>query len=836
MQLTLKKILPHLLVFVGFVILSLAYFSPVLQGKQILQSDILQYNGMAKQQRDFKANTGEEAYWTNSAFGGMPTYQLGARYPHTYIKNLDLGLRFLPRPADYLFLYFVGFYILLLCLKVDYKLAALGSLAFGFSTYLIIILGVGHNSKAHAIAYMPLVLSGIVLTFRKKYILGFIVTAIAMGLELVANHFQMTYYLMLLVIVLGIVYLIDAYKKKVLPHFFKSVGILFTAVILAIGLNAANIMATQEYAKESTRSKTELTINPDGSPKKDISSGLAKEKITEYSYGYLETFNLFIPRFLGGGMGEDLGKESAFYEFYRSQGVPPLDAAEAAKSVPTYWGNQPIVEAPAYVGAVVLFLFVFALFLVKGRLKWWLVAGSILALLLSYGKNLGFLTDFFINFVPLYDKFRAVTSIQVLLELCIPVLAIFGLVRLFNDYEKDEDKFKALKFSAIITTGLCLLFLLLRYTGIVLDFEGIRDTGWSQGGGQPFVDAIVADRKSIFTKDTLRTLLLVLLSAGAIYMFLKQKLSEGKVIIVFAALILFDLVGVDRRYVNTENFVSSREVQRPFQANNADKKILSESGHFRVYDVSSGTGRAISQKVNAMATGSTSAPYFHNTINGYHAAKLKRFDELSNFFPFTRHPEMLNMFNVKYIISEDENKQPYPFLNTDANGNAWFVDNITEVNSADEEMLSLLDLNTKKTAVVDRSSIETYETVSQAVPNKAITQFNHVVDSLASIKVLEYQPNYIKYESNNLNNGYAVFSEMYYANGWNAYIDNEITNYNRVNYLLRGMEMPKGKHTIEFKFEPQVVKTGGSIALTSSILLGLIVLGGLFFQFKKKNE
>ena len=824
MQSTLKKILPHILVFVGFIILSLAYFSPVLQGKQILQSDILQYNGMAKQQRDFKVQTGNEAYWTNSAFGGMPTYQLGARYPYTYIKKLDLSLRFLPRPADYLFLYFIGFYILLLCLKVNFKLAALGALAFGFSTYLIIILGVGHNSKAHAIAYMPLVLSGIVLTFRKKYLLGFIITAIAMGLQLVANHLQMTYYLMLLVIVLGIVYLIDAYKRKVLPHFFKSVGILTAAVVLAVGLNAANIMATQEYVKESIRSKSELTINPDGSSKKDITAGLSREKITEYSYGYLETFNLFIPRFLGGGMGEDLGKESAFYKFYRSQNVPPLEAAEAAKAVPTYWGNQPIVEAPAYIGAVVLFLFVFALFLVKGRLKWWLVSGSILALLLSYGKNLGFLTDFFIDFVPLYNKFRAVTSIQVVLELCIPVLAIFGLVKLFNDYEKEEDKFKALKFSILITAGLCVLFLLFRYTGIVLDFEGIRDAGWAEGGGKPFVDAIVADRKSIFTKDTLRTLVLVLLSAGTLYLFLKQKLSEVKVVVVFAVLIVFDLVGVDRRYVNTENFVSSREVQAPFKQNNADKKILSEPGNFRVYDVSSGAGRAISQKVDVMASGATSAPYFHNTINGYSAVRMKRFDEISNFFPFTRHPEILNMLNVKYIISEDESKQPYPYLNTDANGNAWFIEKLTKVNSADEELMSLLDLNTKK------------ETVVLGKETSSITKNTFALDSLASINVKEYQPNYIKYETNNVNNGYAVFSEMYYGNGWNAYVNSEKADHNRVNYLLRGMEIPKGKNTIEFKFEPQVVKTGGTIALTSSILLGLIVLGGLFFEFKKKTK
>ena len=822
MQSTFKKILPHLLVLVGFIILSLAYFSPVLQGKQILQSDILQYKGMAKQQQDFKAKTGEEAYWTNSAFGGMPTYQLGARYPHTYIKNLDLSLRFLPRPADYLFLYFVSLYILLLSLKVEYKLAIIGALAFGFSTYLIIILGVGHNSKAHAIAYMPLVLSGIVLTFRRKYIVGFVLTTVAMGLEIVANHFQMTYYLLILVIVLGTVYLIDAYKKKLLTHFFRSTVILLAAVILAIGLNATNILATQEYAKESTRSKTELTIKPDGSPRKEISSGLAKERITEYSYGYLETFNLFIPRFLGGGMYEDLGKNSAFYKFYRSRNVPPYQASEAAKVIPTYWGNQPIVEAPAYIGAVSLFLFIFALFLVKGRLKWCIVAASILALLLSYGKNLSILTDFFINFVPLYNKFRAVTSIQIIIELCVPVLGVFGLVRLFNDYEKDENKLKALKFTTLITAGLCSLFLIFKYTGILLDFEGIRDASWAEVRGQDFVDAIVADRKAIFRNDTLRTMLLVLISSGTIYLFLKQKLSKNKVIIAFAILIIFDLVGVDRRYVNSDNFVTSKEVQRPFKPNNADKLILNDPDHFRVYDVSSGGGRAISQKVDDMTIGGNSAPYFHNTINGYHAAKPKRFDELSDFYDFTSNIEILNMLNVKYIISEDDTNQPYPYLNSDANGNAWFIKKLKAVNTADEEIIALFDLKTKTEAVIN--------TIELKEQNKKF-----LVDSLATIKVIEYQPNYIKYEANNTNDGYAVFSEMYYINGWNAYINNEKIAYNRVNYLLRGMEIPKGKHNIEFKFEPQVVKTGTTITLTSSILLMLIVFGGLFFHFRKKK-
>ncbi|RAJ16241.1 YfhO family protein [Olleya aquimaris] len=808
MQFSFKKIVSHLIILVGFIICSLAYFSPVLQGKVIFQSDIVHYTGMAKQQKDFKANTGEETYWTNSAFGGMPTYQLGAKYPHNYIKKLDVTLRFLPRPADYLFLYFLGFYVLLLVLKVDWKLAGLGALAFGFSTYLIIILGVGHNSKAHAIAYMPLVLSGILLTFRGKYIAGFLLTAVAMGLELVANHYQMTYYLMLLVMVLGVAYLIDAYRKKMLPHFFKSVGILSAAVLLAIGLNATNILATQDYVKESTRGKSELTINADGSPRENT-DGLSKDYITEYSYGLLETFNLYIPRFLGGGSGEDVGENSAMYDFFVKQGVSPVDAREYTKGLPTYWGNQTIVEAPAYIGAVVIFLFVLGLFLVKGRLKWWLVGGTILSLLLSYGKNLEFLTDFFINYIPLYNKFRAVSSIQVILELCIPVLAVFALVRLFNEVVKNEEKLIALKYTVAITGGLAILFLLGRFVGII-DFVGGTDGIIRNNYGQPFLDALRADRASLFTNDTLRTLFFVLLAASVIYFFLKKKLSETKVIVIIGLLIVIDLVSVDRRYVNNDDFVSKLTMQKPYQPNQADLQILKDNSNFRVYD---------------LTTGGAKASYYHNALGGYHAAKPKRFQDLYEFYISRNNINILNMLNAKYIIGEGEDGQPFPYVNNDANGNAWFIENLLSVDSADEEIKSLDTLANKKVAVYSKSA-----KTKMNLPN------TFKKDSLSSIKVVDYKPNYIKYESENPNDGFAVFSEMYYGSGWNAYIDGDLKPHIKVNYALRGMEVPKGKHTIEFKFEPEVIKTGSTIALASSVLLGLLVLSGLFFAFKSVKQ
>ena len=812
MSISLKKILPHLLVLVAFVVISLAYFSPVLQGKKIFQSDIMHYIGMSKQQKDYKTQTGEETYWTNSAFGGMPTYQLGAQYPHNYIKKLDSVIRFLPRPADYLFIYLLGFYILLLSLKVDYRLSALGALAFGFSTYLIIILGVGHNSKAHAIAYMPMVLAGILLTFRGKYFWGSLLTVVALALEISANHFQMTYYLMLLVLVLGIAYLIDAYKKGILPHYFKSVGLLFAAVLLAVGLNATNILATQEYVKESSRGQSELTINPDGSPK-EITSGLSKDYITEYSYGLLETFNLYIPRFLGGGSGENVGKDSSIYKFSTDLVASPIEALQQAENAPTYWGEQTIVEAPAYVGAVVLFLFVLALFLVKGRLKWWLVGGTILSLILSYGDSepFAFITDFFIDYVPLYNKFRAVSSIQVILELCIPVLAIFGLVRVFNSFESDERKLKALKYAIGIAGGLAIIFLLFKSS--LFDFVGGNDGYYRQAYGQygdQYIKALREDRMSFFTQDTLRTLLLVLLAAATLFAYLKNKLNQKVVVLIMAGLILFDLVGVDRRYVNNENFVSPIQVDKPYKPNAADTEILKDDGHYRVLDLSSTAGRMPAK-----------AAYYHNSLSGYSAAKMKRFDELYDFHIARNNRSVLNMLNTKYIIAEVEDGQLFPYVNEDANGNAWFVEKLNKKQSANEEILGLDSLNTKRVAISSSNQLTSQE---------------FQLDSAATINLVEVQPNFLKYESTNNNEGFAVFSEIYYAQGWQAYMDGLAVEHYPVNYVLRGLPVPSGKHVIEFKFDPQVVKTGSSIALASSVALLLLILGGLFYEFKYRDQ
>jgi len=802
MNASLKKFGTHILVILGFVLVSLLYFSPVLKGHKIYQSDIVQYTGMAKQHTDFREANNSESYWTNSAFGGMPTYQLGAKYPHNYIKKLDLALRFLPRPADYLFLYLFGFYILLLVLKIEYRMAAFGALAFAFSTYLIIILGIGHNAKAHAIAYMPLVLSGIILTFQKRYVLGFSLTAIASGLELVTNHPQMTYYLLILILILGVSYFVQSIQSKELPAFFKASAVLFLAAFLALGMNATNLLATSSYAKESTRGKSELTINSDGSVREQ-GSGLEKAYITQFSYGILETFNLFIPRFMGGGNRENLGKDSETYKAYRALGATPLQSLQESKQAPMYWGDQPIVEAPAYIGAVVIFLFVLALFLYHGRFKWWLIIGVLVSLLLSYGKNLSFLTDLFIDYVPLYNKFRAVSSIQVILELCIPLLATLGLAQVFNKEVSSKTKLEALKKASAILVGIAAVFLVFKNS--FFDFVGATDGQFLQYYGASFVEAIRMDRSAIFSDDTLRTLLFVLATGTLIFAYLKQKITQTITITFLALVLVLDLVGVDRRYVNSDDFVTAIQVDKPYQLSSINKEILKDSTVYRVLDRSDN---------------STQTSYFHNAIGGYHAAKLRRFKELQEFHIDKNNFEVLNMLNTKYIIYKDSEEVLRYFENEESNGNAWFVDSVEAVQTADEEIMALDSLNTKLKAISKSSDFDSKR---------------YINDSIAAITLVDYKLNKLVYESNNSADGFAVFSEIYYEDGWNVSIDGVAVNHINVNYVLRGLEIPKGTHQVVFEFSPSVIKTGSTIALTSTIILLFLILGQIVLIYRIRS-
>ena len=805
---SIKKLIPHILVIIGFIIVSMAYFSPLLEGKKLNQSDIAQYKGMSKEQTDFRDATGEEPYWTNAAFGGMPTYQLGAQYPYSFNKMLDRTLRFLPRPADYMFLFFIGIYILLIILKVDWKLAIIASLAFGLSTNMLDILSAGHNAKAHAIAYMPLVLAGILLIFKGRHIWGFLLLAVSMSLEIMANHFQMTYYLLLLVVIIGIVYLIDAFKKKQLPHFFKCIGIMIIAVVIGIATNATSLLATKEYTAFSTRGESAITVNTDGSIS-EKQDGLSFDYITEYSYGILETLNLFIPRFMGGSSLESLPEDSKTVEEVIKLGASPQQANQFVQQVPMYWGDQTFVGAPAYIGATIIFLFVFALFMVKGRLKYWVVAGIVLSLFLSWGKNLEFLTRFFIDYVPMYDKFRAVSTTQVILRLCIPILAVFGLTQLFNNVVRKEEKLNALKWTSIILGGITLIILAFKNT--LFNFESPYDTMFIEQMGVDFVKAIREDRATLLSEDTLRTLILIALVAVLIFGYIKEKINEKLVVAGLVILVLFDLVGVDKRYVNDDNFVSKYLIDQPFQPNSADQEILKDKGNYRVLDLS------------GSPLNSARASFFHNSIGGYHGAKPKRMQDLFEFHVYEGNQAVLNMLNVKYNIIKNEGNL-FAQRNPYANGNAWFVDSIQETRTDNEVILYLSFLNTKEKALI------TPEFTSN------LKQHTFKKDSTATINLKSYQPNELIYESKSSQDAFAVFSEIYYENGWKAYIDEKEVDILRVNYTLRGLEIPSGTHEIVFRFEPKVIKTGSTIVLASSILLMLLILGGIFYEFKEKNK
>lgn len=817
----MKKYIPHIAAIIGFVIISLCYFYPVLQGKKIYQSDIAQYTGMAKEQNDFRAENNAEPYWTNSAFGGMPTYQMGANYPNDFIGKIDNLLRFLPRPADYLFLYFLGFYILLMVLKIDPLKAFFGALAFGFSTYLIIILGVGHNAKAHAIAYMPMVVAGVLLVFRKKYILGGILTMLATALEINANHFQMTYYLLFLLLIIGVFYGVKLIKEKQYKSILRIGITFFIAVLLAIGTNATSLMATKEFANFSIRGKSELTYTPDGK-KKTENSALDRSYITEYSYGIAESLNLIAPRLFGGGNSEELKSNSSVYKFMESYGASPEEAqAFTSNYGRTYWGDQPIVEAPAYIGAIVFFLFILALFHEKRKIKYIFLAGAILSLFLSWGKNFSILTNFFIDYVPMYDKFRAVSSIQVILEMCVPALAILGLHSFFT---KNIDKqWDSLKKAAITTIGFFILLFLCRglfnFSGPIDEqlyamFNQMEDKSF----GPDFVRALQQDRKSLYAADLLRSGFFVLLVIATFWLFIKNKFSQTISVIIIGTLLFLDLFFVAKNYVNADDFISAHQVDVPFEPTTADMQILQDKSNYRVLDIDG--------YMNGRAS------YFHKSIGGYSAVRPRKMQELFDYQIVNNNREVLNMLNVKYIIQSDEKGEPYAVKNPETNGNAWFISKLQKVNSADDEMKALTKLNTKDVAVIQNNQTEIYLDDFTTNPSYKINKFNFVKDSTATIQVVAYKPNNLKYISNNKNDGFAVFAEMYYKNGWTATIDGKTTPILRVNYTLRGLQIPAGKHTVEFKFEPQVVKTGSTITLISSVVMLLLLVGGIYYERK----
>lgn len=812
----LQKLYPHLAAVFGFIIIALIYFYPVLQRKKIYQSDIVQYTAMAKEQNDFRASENAEPYWTNAAFGGMPTYQMGAQYPHDYIGKLDDALRFLPRPADYLFLYFLGFYSLLLVLKIDPLKAFFGALAFGFSTYLIVILGVGHNAKAHAIAYMPLVVAGVLLVFRKKYVFGGLLTMVAVALEINANHFQMTYYLLFLLLVMGVYYAIKFIKTKEFKQLGIVAGTFLVALLFAVGANATSLLATKEFTDYSIRGKSDLSYNPDGTKKTDNST-LDRSYITEYSYGVAESLNLIAPRLFGGGNSEKLGKDSSVYDYMLKNGATEDQALQFTESyAPTYWGDQPIVAAPAYIGAIVFFLGILGLYHDKRKIKYVFLVGAILSLVLSWGKNFSVLTDFFIDYVPMYDKFRAVSSIQVVLELCIPVMAINGFHSFFTTNK--EKQWDSLWKAAATSLGLIVLLFLCKgwfdYAGMMdAQIRQMLSQSQDKSFGVGFIDALREDRRTMYQADLLRSGFFIAIAALTLWMYVKNKMAQNTAIILVGIFMVFDLFFVDKNYVSNtpEQFKSAREVDIPFQPTTTDMQIMQDTTHYRVLDVEG--------YLNAKAS------YFHKSIGGYSAVRPRRMQELFDYQISKNNKEVLDMLNVKYIIQTDDNGQEVASVNPGINGNAWFVKELRKVASNDAEMKALDKLDTKNVATFDASDFPEY-----------VTKYTFEKDSTATIKLTYNKPNHLKYSSNNKNAGFAVFSEMYYKNGWKATIDGQEAPILRVDFALRGLNVPAGNHSIEFKFEPQVVQTGSTIALISSIGMLLLLVGGIYVVRKKRLE
>ena len=789
-----RKSLIHLYTAIGFAVVSLIFYSPLLDGKRLFQSDINQYEGMSREITENRDAFSDEIYWIDNAFGGMPTFQLGAKFAYDVLAPIHMLFRFIPRPAHTLFLYLLTMYILLMVLKIPWRIAVLGSIAFAFSTYLLIILQVGHNTKALAISYIPLVIAGLLLLKQHKLLPGFLVSLVAISLQIRANHYQMTYYMLILLGIYFIVYLVDSYRKKDVKDFISYMSLFFLAGILALGLNAPNILSTYDYSKYSTRSQSELKLNPDGS-EKEISTGLDYDYITQYSYGIFESLNLVAPRVQGGASSEDVGENSDLYEFLIDNNVPKPQAQSFIKSVPTYWGSQPILEAPAYIGASIAFLFVLSLFVVKGPFKWWLLISFILSLLLSWGKNFPLLTNLFIDYVPFYNKFRAVSSIQVILEFAVPLLAVIGL----NKFLADSDLKNIRRSFAIFSVPLIILLVI---SGS-LSFAGLYDDYYSNGYGQEIFNQIIEERKNIFNKDILRALLI----GGVIFLTLRFSKLIGRnfTFLIVSLIVIVDLYSVNSRYIDKDLFIDKSI--NTYQLSEIDNEILLDTLDYRVFNLSTGLSNA-------------SSSYYHNSLNGYHAAKLRRFQEYYDYLTFHDNEKLFNSLNVKYLIGKDDQDQDQLYINPDALGNAWSVDSLLILDNPDELLNKLKDTDISKIALGLKNSIP--KDLPQTFESKDLIKIEKVKNSSS----------HLTYNYNALSEQLIVFSEIYYPSGWEVFIDGEKSNFFDINYLLRGMLIPGGEHEIEFFFSPEIVKTGINIRIITIIITFSLIAYMLYRENK----
>ncbi|MDO5510948.1 MAG: YfhO family protein [Weeksellaceae bacterium] len=841
MNLKNSQWLPILGSLVFFAAIAVFFTLPVFTENQALsQGDIIQYRGGAQEMYNFQKSTGEKVYWTNSMFGGMPLYQAGARYDYNFLQQIDQHvIRFLPRPADYIFLLLSGFFFLSMVLFRHWKYALLGAVMFGLGTYFFIIIEAGHNSKVHAIAYFAPLMASILLIFRGKYLTGLVLTTIFMALQIAANHPQMTYYFGFVVLFYLIFELVRAIRQQQIPHFLKAAAFAFAGLVLAIGINSTPLLATYDYGERSIRGQNDITLLQGAQ-----AQGLEKDYITQWSYGVAETMNLWIPNFMGGG-----SMEPDTYKTQTRQAIERNVQTEEEYNylmqvypyLSTYWGQQPFTSGPAYQGAVVVFLFILALFVVRGRYKWWLLAATILSIVLAWGKNFMPLTDFFIDYIPLYNKFRAVSSILVIAEFAMPLLAAIGVYIFFTDAEITHDqRQKYLLFAG----GGTLAFLLLFYFMAPAMFS--FGTAFDMQLPDYLRRGITADRIAMFRADTLRSLIFGALVLGLLLLWHFSKFTNRTIIVLSIALLsLIDLSGVNKRYLNAENFIPKAWVDNPFPTQMSERMLriaqqgnptvmqiahkipynqavqqisAQDPGHYRVFNMAGSTFNE------------TNTSYYASSIGGYHGVKLRNFQNIIDVY-FSNDSvqdqrlgvrgqmqNILHMLNTKYVIA-GSNQEPQVMPNPQALGNAWFVPQVQQIDNADQAILAIGSIDASQTAIT-------------ATP----VQSNNL-GADGSITLTSYHPDRMVYQSSNTQNGFGVFSEIFYDGGWTATINGQPTPIIKTNYFLRGLEIPAGENEIIFTFDPPVLRTGGVITLISyAILLAIVAYWAYLFYTDRKRK
>lgn len=826
-----SKMLPHLVAIISFLVISYAYFSPLLEGKRLNQHDQKTFIGGAKEIIDYRETTGEEALWTNRMFGGMPAYLISTKYKGNLIQHINKLLQVGKRPASQLFLLLIGGYILFISLRINPWLSMVGALALAFSSYNFIIILAGHNTKVIAIAYVAPVLAGIFMTFRGKRLLGAALTGVFLSLQILAGHPQITYYTLFIVLFFGLSEFYFSLSEKKLKDMLVSVGFLVVVVAFSVLSNYSRLATTLEYDDYSMRTKSELSQNEE-----DKTDGLNLSYATNWSYGIDETMTLLIPGFKGGSSTYQLSENSNTYE-----ALARLDknfAKQFIQNTNMYWGNQMSTSGPVYLGAIIVFLFVLGLFIVEGKYKWWILGVAVLGILLSWGKNFMGLTEFFMHNVPGYNKFRTVSMTLVIPQIVVPILALLALNKtLFGEMEK-EKLFRGLKWSAGITGGLALLFLVLpSLAGNFSSPNDVRTIQAISGNNQQVQQmlmsslpaALEADREAMLRLDAFRSLVLILLSAGLIYLYKirMQKLNINLVIGIFGLLILVDMWPVNKRFLDDDNFESIKRFEQPYTATAADQAILQTTGlNERVLNLTTSTFQ------------DARTSYFHPSLGGYHGAKMRRYqdlidtrlvDEMTILIGGLQRQDfsiidstlselsVINMLNTRFIIINPESA---PLTNRHAMGNSWFVNEVVPAANADEELKMISTTDLGRIAVADEKFFSQIEN----------TSFEG--NSADQIDLVAYQPNKLTYRYSASSERFAVFSEIFYEKGWNAYIDGEPAEHIRVDYLLRGMVVPAGEHEVVFEFRPRSYYGGEGVSFAGSLILLLLLVGAIVKEFR----